>query len=250
MSGKENSQKAKEKQTPEKLEDPLGAEESKDAPAEEKPALIGETSVESKDDKVQTKEKNTIDPEAEKVHSKDPESPATPEDDTKDGDKLFEPTVEMMVDDYDDEQTLAEEEALAAGEDPQEEIDDLQKEGEMSIEELMALYGCGPPPKSSEAETSTPSASTSTSTSRKRKINQNTAKAEPPVKTPPPDDAATESNVDSEESDVEQESELKKLIKTEDNDIESNDEQDIDYLPEKDDAKKVSDKLSNYIFNF
>ena len=139
-----------------------------------------------------------------------------------------------MVDDYDDEQTLAEEEALAAGENPQEEIDDLQKEGEMSIEELMALYGCGPP--KSDADSST----ASTSTSRKRKLVQSTPIVDPPTKSPPPDDE-TESNVDEEESDVEQESELKKLIKTEDaEDAESNDEQDIDYLPEKDDAKKVT----------
>lgn len=232
MSGKENSQKSKEKPTTEKAEDPVNVEESKEAPVEEKPASVSEATTELKDDKTQTKENKIPDPEAEKIDAKDPESPATTEDDTKDSDKLFEPTVEMMVDDYDDEQTLAEEEALAAGEDPQEEIDDLQKEGEMSIEELMALYGCGPP--KSEAGTSTASTST---ISRKRKIH--TPKAEPPVKTPPPDDAATESNAESEESDVEQESELKKLIKTEDNDIESNDEQDIDYLPEKDDAKKV-----------
>ncbi|XP_047507493.1 mesoderm induction early response protein 1-like [Pieris napi] len=56
---------------------------------------------------------------------------------------LFEPTVEMMVNDFDDERTLDEEEALAAGEhqDPKAELNNLQKEGDMPLEELLALYG-------------------------------------------------------------------------------------------------------------
>lgn len=45
------------------------------------------------------------------------------------GDQEFEPTADMLVHDFDDEQTLAEEEALAmeGGEDPQNELNDLQK---------------------------------------------------------------------------------------------------------------------------
>ncbi|XP_004929444.1 mesoderm induction early response protein 1 [Bombyx mandarina] len=56
---------------------------------------------------------------------------------------LFEPTVDMMVNDFDDERTLDEEEALAAGEqqDPKAELNSLQKEGDMPLEELLALYG-------------------------------------------------------------------------------------------------------------
>lgn len=56
---------------------------------------------------------------------------------------LFEPTVDMMVNDFDDERTLDEEEALAAGEqqDPKAELNSLQREGDMPIEELLALYG-------------------------------------------------------------------------------------------------------------
>lgn len=56
---------------------------------------------------------------------------------------LFEPTVEMMVNDFDDERTLDEEEALAAGEqqDPKAELSSLQEEGDMPLEELLALYG-------------------------------------------------------------------------------------------------------------
>lgn len=44
-------------------------------------------------------------------------------------DKLFEPSVEMMVNDFDDERTLEEEEALAASEagDPNAELSSLQR---------------------------------------------------------------------------------------------------------------------------
>ncbi|GBP41409.1 Mesoderm induction early response protein 1 [Eumeta japonica] len=56
---------------------------------------------------------------------------------------LFEPTVDMMVNDFDDERTLDEEEALAAGEqqDPKAELNSLQREGDMPLDELLALYG-------------------------------------------------------------------------------------------------------------
>lgn len=45
------------------------------------------------------------------------------------GDSLFEPSVEMMVNDFDDERTLEEEEALAAieAEDPSAELSNLQR---------------------------------------------------------------------------------------------------------------------------
>lgn len=43
------------------------------------------------------------------------------------GDSLFEPSVEMMVNDFDDERTLEEEEALADAEDPSTELSNLQR---------------------------------------------------------------------------------------------------------------------------
>ncbi|KAG5673122.1 hypothetical protein PVAND_003196 [Polypedilum vanderplanki] len=66
--------------------------------------------------------------------------------DAQSKDALFEPTVDMLVNDFDEEQTLEEEEALAAKEhvDPTEELSDLQRESEMPIEELLKLYGCAP----------------------------------------------------------------------------------------------------------
>lgn len=44
-------------------------------------------------------------------------------------DKLFDPTVDMLINDFDDERTLEEEEALAAGDsdDPIAELNSLQK---------------------------------------------------------------------------------------------------------------------------
>ncbi|KAJ8923599.1 hypothetical protein NQ315_010178 [Exocentrus adspersus] len=65
------------------------------------------------------------------------------ENDSPTKDKLFDPSVDMLVNDFDDERTLEEEEALAAGEseDPTAELSSLQKESNMPLEELLALYG-------------------------------------------------------------------------------------------------------------
>lgn len=58
------------------------------------------------------------------------------------GDTTFEPTIDMMVNDFDDEQTLTEEEALAEFEaqDPADEIETLQMESEMPLEILLSHY--------------------------------------------------------------------------------------------------------------
>eukprot|EP00794_Sanderia_malayensis_P008105 gene8106-8974_t len=51
---------------------------------------------------------------------------------------------EMMIHDIDDERTMEEEEELMeSGEDFSNEVDNLQKEGDMPIEDLLALYGYG-----------------------------------------------------------------------------------------------------------
>ncbi|XP_030375525.1 mesoderm induction early response protein 1 isoform X2 [Scaptodrosophila lebanonensis] len=57
-------------------------------------------------------------------------------------DITFEPTIDMMVNDFDDEATLNEEEALADLEahNPEDEIATLREESEMPIEELLAKY--------------------------------------------------------------------------------------------------------------
>ena len=85
----------------------------------------------------------------------DPQSPSsssTTSQSTSANDATFEPTIEMMVNDFDDEQTLNEEEALAAleSQDPDEEINTLKEESEMPLEELLAKYRAIPPPTTSE----------------------------------------------------------------------------------------------------
>ncbi|KAF7664691.1 hypothetical protein LDENG_00169110 [Lucifuga dentata] len=56
----------------------------------------------------------------------------------------FDPSAAMLVHDFDDERTLEEEEMLeAADEANANEIEDLAREGEMPIHELLSLYGYG-----------------------------------------------------------------------------------------------------------
>ncbi|KAM7401075.1 hypothetical protein PAMA_005324 [Pampus argenteus] len=56
----------------------------------------------------------------------------------------FDPSADMLVHDFDDERTLEEEEILeAADETNANEIEDLAREGEMPIHELLSLYGYG-----------------------------------------------------------------------------------------------------------
>ncbi|EDW01172.1 mesoderm induction early response protein 1 [Drosophila grimshawi] len=77
-------------------------------------------------------------------------------------DTTFEPTIDMMVNDFDDEATLNEEEALADLEahNADEEIATLREESEMPIEQLLAKYG-----SSMSAANFAPIRSSSTSTS-------------------------------------------------------------------------------------
>ncbi|XP_008335094.1 mesoderm induction early response protein 3 isoform X2 [Cynoglossus semilaevis] len=52
----------------------------------------------------------------------------------------FDPTADMLVHEYDDERTLEEEESLDGGRNFSSEIADLEKEGTMPLEELLAIY--------------------------------------------------------------------------------------------------------------
>ncbi|XP_063591216.1 mesoderm induction early response protein 1-like isoform X3 [Penaeus indicus] len=91
---------------------------------------------------------------------KESTGPTGSESDTGDGE--FEPTAEMLVDDFDDERTLDEEEDMEEGSDREEEIDTLQKVGgvanlqkDMPIEQLLAMYGGYPPEEGEEVEAET-----------------------------------------------------------------------------------------------
>nr|XP_057922636.1 mesoderm induction early response protein 1b isoform X2 [Doryrhamphus excisus] len=56
----------------------------------------------------------------------------------------FDPSADMLVHDFDDERTMEEEEMLEATDETNvNEIEDLAREGEMSIHELLSLYGYG-----------------------------------------------------------------------------------------------------------
>uniref|UniRef100_A0A8C6UUW5 Mesoderm induction early response 1, family member 3 b n=1 Tax=Neogobius melanostomus TaxID=47308 RepID=A0A8C6UUW5_9GOBI len=52
----------------------------------------------------------------------------------------FDPTAEMLVHEYDDERTLEEEESQEGGSNISSELADLEKEGNMPLEELLAMY--------------------------------------------------------------------------------------------------------------
>jgi len=71
----------------------------------------------------------------------DEEKPPEEEDgNDEENEKEFEPTVDMIMNEFDDERTIEEEEALGQ-EDEDEEILALEKEQDMPIEELLKLYG-------------------------------------------------------------------------------------------------------------
>ncbi|KAH8284659.1 hypothetical protein KR018_010717 [Drosophila ironensis] len=71
------------------------------------------------------------------------QAPMSPSSSSSVADTTFEPTIDMMVNDFDDEGTLNEEEALADLEahSAEDEIATLREESEMPIEELLAKYG-------------------------------------------------------------------------------------------------------------
>lgn len=59
-------------------------------------------------------------------------------------DRDFDPSADMLVHDFDDERTLEEEEMLEATDEANaNEIEDLAREGEMPIDQLLSLYGYG-----------------------------------------------------------------------------------------------------------
>jgi len=85
-----------------------------------------------------------IDEENEKSKEEAEETPAEDGEGNKDTDedneKEFEPTVDMLMNEFDDEATIDEEEALDQ-EDEADELSALQNEQDMPIEELLKMYG-------------------------------------------------------------------------------------------------------------
>lgn len=62
---------------------------------------------------------------------------------TESDDNEFDPSADMLVHDFDDERTLEEEELIEGEINFTSEIEDLAREGEMPIHELLSLYGYG-----------------------------------------------------------------------------------------------------------
>lgn len=69
------------------------------------------------------------------VESSSPGGSATSED------HEFDPSADMLVHDFDDERTLEEEEMMEGETNFSSEIEDLAREGDMPIHELLSLYG-------------------------------------------------------------------------------------------------------------
>lgn len=178
-----------------------------------------------------------------------------------------------MVNDFDDEQTLEEEESLAAKEmqDPNAELSDLQREGEMPIEELLKLYGA-------PASNFTPSSSGPRKRRRRpspkpnkkpasENLSEESSSAQPATSTAasaeeagdesPDEDATTTTttnnlenqSLDDETIDEEEPSELRKLYTglydkdAKDGELKLDqslsDEEDLDYSPDEDEPKKT-----------
>merc|ERR1712066_1197261 len=58
--------------------------------------------------------------------------------------KEFEPTIDMMMNDFDDEQTMEEEEANSDQDNEEDELAAFEQEQDMPIEELLKMYGAVP----------------------------------------------------------------------------------------------------------
>lgn len=185
----------------------------------------------------------------------------------------------MMVNDFDDEQTLEEEESLAAKEmqDPNLELNDLQRESEMPIEELLKLYGA---PINSAASTSgssrrrrrrspqpsPPTKKPNTENLPSESTTPQPAPVEDPAEESPDEDATTTTTTNNLENqsladdetnfDEDEPSELNKLYtgiydkETKDGesklDQSVSDEEDLDYSPDEDESKKTIMVGSDY----
>lgn len=67
-----------------------------------------------------------------------------PDGDGESEEKEFEPTLDMMMNDFDDEQTMEEEEANEDQDNEEDELAALEQEQDMPIEELLKMYGAVP----------------------------------------------------------------------------------------------------------
>lgn len=170
----------------------------------------------------------------------------------------------MMVNDFDDEQTLEEEEILASKEqvDPNLELNDLKRESEMSIEDLLKLYGApasdivastsgnsrkrrrrASPKRIAPEEPSTSAAST-------EKVEESADEEDATTTTATTNNLENQSVADDETNFEEEEpSELNKLytdLESKENEQGLSEDEDFDYEPEDDEPKKTIMVGSDY----
>lgn len=170
----------------------------------------------------------------------------------------------MMVNDFDDEQTLEEEEILASKEqvDPNLELNDLKRESEMSIEDLLKLYGA--PASDIVASTSGNSRKRrrraspkriapeepSTSTASTEKVEESADEEDATTTTATTNNLENQSVADDETNFEEEEpSELNKLytdLESKENEQGLSEDEDFDYEPEDDEPKKTIMVGSDY----
>lgn len=114
--------------------------------------------------------------------------------------KEFEPTLDMMMNDFDDEQTMEEEEANEDQENEEDELAALEQEQDMPIEELLKMYGAVPAAASNQDSNSEP-AETSTSEKEEKPEEKPEAKPAKDLEEPTPMTSSGENNPESEISD-------------------------------------------------
>ena len=120
-------------------------------------------------------------------------------DEKSDGDsdeKEFEPTIDMMLNDFDDEQTMEEEEANEDQENEEDELAALEQEQDMPIEELLKMYGAVPggqepeetPEESNESKSANDDKSPTSTSSSTQELTQpktETPQSKPSSSNPP-----------------------------------------------------------------
>jgi len=115
--------------------------------SEEKISTDANNSSSSKDKKDDENNKMNARGEPEEDRGEDQLVIDEPEEksDGESDEKEFEPTIDMMMNDFDDEQTMEEEEANSDQTNEEDELAALEQEQDMPIEELLKMYGGGVP---------------------------------------------------------------------------------------------------------
>ncbi|KAL5017577.1 hypothetical protein ScPMuIL_007166 [Solemya velum] len=158
-----------------------------------------------------------------------------------DTDRDFDPSAEMLIHDFDDERTLEEEEGLSGDSSCSNELDDLQKEGEMPLEALLMMYRVGAEPQDTRSSSEEEILSNQDLTLDKEEI------ARDLLKNNDSDDKETSVNDLLDSVSSSQTARLLRSASQPGSEVDdTDDEEDIDYEPADDDWKKVIQVGSDY----